>query len=357
MFSVLIYLIIFSTSSLIFAYGIKRNFKIAIAIGLFIPVVLSALRYDVGTDYQSYIRIYDLLSGISFKEYLADNFGIEIGSYLIIKFANLFNQPINVMFGISSFLTIIFFYFGLKNYEIKNQALSYFLFLTILFPQSFNAVRQYIAIAIVFYAFSFIYKNKLLKFIALILIASAFHLSAILLLPIYFIKYLAKSTKPASYLNLLKILALFLIIIISMPLIINYISNLELFSRYSDYKEVINKGNNYLFYLKGLVYLVLLLFYKQINSSNPKYLFLYIFATLDFAFASIGFIAPMISRIGLYFSLFPLVLLSILPSLFKDRLGVFVSYIAIILYGLLYFIVIYYSKGYSDIFPYDWRLL
>lgn len=357
MVSVFFYLMIFIISSLIFAYGIKRSFKPAIVTGLILPIIISALRFNVGTDYQSYVDIYDNLSGVPIKVYLSGNFNIEIGFYIIMKIASLFSNSINVMFGISSLLTTVFFYFGMKNFRIKNMALSFFLFLTILYPQSFNLVRQYIAIAIAFYAFSFISNNKLLRFMFWILIASAFHASALLLLPVYLIKNLVNNRKPESYYNLIRIIILLITTLMCIPFLISFISNIDYFNKYSNYKDVINNGSNYIFYLKGLVYIVLSLFYRQINASNPKYLYIYLFATIDFALTSIGFIAPMISRTGLYFSIFPLMILSAITCLFKDRLGIFTSYIMVVLYGSLYFIVIYYLNGYSDIFPYSWRFI
>ncbi|WP_411014247.1 EpsG family protein, partial [Salmonella sp. ZJHZ21_0024] len=69
--------------------------------------------------------------------------------------------------------------------------LSFVFFALMLFP-SLNVIRQAAAAAIIFYALYFAYERKWVIYIALIIVASIFHLSALLLvfmIPYFFINF------------------------------------------------------------------------------------------------------------------------------------------------------------------------
>jgi len=89
-------------------------------------------------------------------------------------------------------------------YKISSQPfISIFSYITLYYYfQSFNAMRQYIAIGIILVAYSFLRKNKIVAYLLATLIAIFFHNSAIvglLLLPYHFFKISKK--KPASLLK------------------------------------------------------------------------------------------------------------------------------------------------------------
>ena len=61
------------------------------------------------------------------------------------------------------------------------------LFMGLMFFFTFTYLRQMVAVGLGWLSFQYIYKRKLLKFLACVLIAATFHNSAIILLPLYFI--------------------------------------------------------------------------------------------------------------------------------------------------------------------------
>ena len=95
---------------------------------------------------------------------------------------------------------------------------------------SFNGIRQAIAISIIFLSIKYLIENKISKTIIIILIASLFHYSAIIFLPIYMIGskiYISK--------NLLIIFTLIFLLIPNIFLI-NYLQNiLSFLPKYSYY--------------------------------------------------------------------------------------------------------------------------
>ena len=87
------------------------------------------------------------------------------------------------------FITItiyILFFFVFKKYCV-NYSFALMLFMGLIFFFTFTYLRQMVAVGFGWLSFQYIYKRKLLKFLACVLIAATFHNSAIILLPLYFI--------------------------------------------------------------------------------------------------------------------------------------------------------------------------
>jgi len=350
--SLLFYLFSFSCAALLMYYGTKRNHKLIVGISLLIPIIIGGLRYNVGTDYPTYVAVYDQLSQLSLAQYLSlPSLDIEIGFYFLIKLSNLIMGNYIPLLLFSSFLTVFFFYLGLKRYNTKHTALVYFLFLTVVFPFSLNGIRQGIAISLCFLAFSFIIEHKPKKYILWIVVASLFHKSALFLLPFYFINKLIKNG--SHNFVLMKSLLLASIIYFLLPYTYELLQTTSFFSRYSAYQSITADGNNNIFYLKVVILIVILLFYKRIISHDKKNIYFLIFIVLDVVLSTLGFGSPFVKRIALYFSLFSPLLLASIPDIFSDKFGKFICYSTLVAYGLLYFYLAFYLMGQSDIFPYQ----
>ena len=150
--------------------------------------LISAIRYDVGQDYQHWLEVYSWIeNGYEGGKY------VEIGYWLlnvIIQKIPIFN--VYCLYIITS--AIIIFSFGYvikKNVNPKYWFLSLFMFIgSGIFFATLNLVRQYIAIVIVLLGLNFLMQNKYIKFILFVLFASLFHTSAFIMLifiPFYII--------------------------------------------------------------------------------------------------------------------------------------------------------------------------
>ena len=87
------------------------------------------------------------------------------------------------------FITItiyILFFFVFKKYCV-NYSFALMLFMGLMFFFTFTYLRQMVGVGLGWLSLQYIYKRKLLKFLACVLIAATFHNSAIILLPLYFI--------------------------------------------------------------------------------------------------------------------------------------------------------------------------
>lgn len=148
-------------------------------------VFVSAFRYNVGADFGNYYNYSKISSWLDdWKTVPWD----EIGNKLIALFNVTFlPEKSGVYVIIASFITIFLIVNTLgKNSE--NLTLSLLLFVFIgAYTGSFNGVRQYFAAAILFAGYRFVVERKLIKWIIIVILASCFHVTAILMVFIYFI--------------------------------------------------------------------------------------------------------------------------------------------------------------------------
>jgi len=92
----------------------------------------------------------------------------------------------NLYIGIIGCIICCGYYYLIKGYS-QIVWMSCILFLLGGFNQSLFVLRQYLAIAVIIFSFSFIIKREFLKYIVCIGIAFLFHRTAIVFLPVYFI--------------------------------------------------------------------------------------------------------------------------------------------------------------------------
>jgi len=351
--SLLFYLLSFSFSALLMYFGNKRNNKVIIGLSLAIPILISGLRYMVGTDYQTYTTMYNELWNLPFTDFFSNVFSqIEIGFFLLIKISGFITSSPFSLFVFSSFLTIIFFYLGLKRYKIKHAALVYLLYLLIIFPLTLNIVRQGVAMSISFYALSFIIERRPKQYFFWIIVASLFHISSLFLLPVYFINKIVKDDKQNSHILILsKLIALSTLIYLLWPYAFGLLDHLSSFEKYSKYQPISGGlSNTYNFELKTTA--IIVLFYRWVLTKKEDFYFL-AFMVLNLVISITGSNSETIQRIALYFSFFGFILLTNLTNVFNDKLGKFVVYSLLIIYGMFYFYIAYYLQGQANVIPYQ----
>lgn len=177
---VYIVMLIISIIFMIIATKVKKKWqKCSCYIMAFLPFFLvSALRYDLGTDY---LRRYNfdyhrIANGINVKN-------MEIGFKAIIRLCLLFSQESTVLFIVTSAITI-----GLIMYTIitrsKFPILSVLIFFLVgFFFDSLNIVRQYLAISLVVAAYPFLLeKKKYFLYALFVILAGLMHSTAFIML-------------------------------------------------------------------------------------------------------------------------------------------------------------------------------
>lgn len=148
---------------------LKRLFSIL----SFVPfAAISAARYDVGIDYFSYTRIY--------ASQMNTSDGTEPLFTVLIKALQHISSDPRIFFIVSSIIICGSYFYAIYKYS-EDPPLSILLFLlTLEYFRSMSAIRQYLALAIMFFSFSAIKQEKAKVTIPIILIASMMHNSALL---------------------------------------------------------------------------------------------------------------------------------------------------------------------------------
>jgi hypothetical protein len=158
------------------------NYYVIIFLSLVPLILISTLRYYVGTDYRTYM-VYQIPAIISNRTDVSFEYLFQI----LVKFSvNTLKSP-HWVFVIMSVLFILFV-FGYIIHFSEDISFSIFLFVgTIFYNYSFNIIRQALATAIFLYALKFVLKRNMKKYLLYIAVASLIHTSAIIYFPFYFI--------------------------------------------------------------------------------------------------------------------------------------------------------------------------
>ena len=144
--------------------------------------LLSALRMEVGNDYETYVD--------TFHE-------IYVGGYVVTE--PLFNAVVKIIcelsggenyllvFAVFAFVTIWIF-LKVMYEQADDFSMAFFLFMTLgIYFRTFNTVRYYLVLAITLHSFRYIFRKEYVKFVLLIVLAAFFHKSVLVVIPIYFI--------------------------------------------------------------------------------------------------------------------------------------------------------------------------
>lgn len=145
-----------------------------------ILTLVSGLRYMVGTDYLQYISNYSsYLTNFSIFSQPALSIVAKISSFIYNDYATWF-----FLMAVITVAPVIFMIVK-RN---KNVELAIMLYLLIgCWHFSFNIVKQTAAATILFCGYNFLKERQFLKWCIVCLIASTFHVSAVLMVPVYFL--------------------------------------------------------------------------------------------------------------------------------------------------------------------------
>lgn len=187
-------IIVYTLLALLMCYGAQRSQDTTKQARLWgwLPIILFTLvfglRYGVGVDYNNYIDTYEDTALYNSYFELLDNERHEEGFLLLIYLCHLCGAPIYIFFSIIAFIQIVLIYHAFKD---EGNILAY-IYLTLILTGFcvfffMNILRHEIAFCIFMCAVKYIRDNKLLKYWICCLLALAFHHSALLLFPLYFI--------------------------------------------------------------------------------------------------------------------------------------------------------------------------
>lgn len=311
----------------------KKNIKASLLIGAFailIPILVCGLRYNVGTDYSSYQQWFNYY--LSHKLSLKND---EIGFGLLIKAIQLVTQNSQFLFLIVAIIiNILIMAFIRKHTEFFE--LGYFLFIALYFYySSFNILRQWIAITIFLYAIRYIYNKNFKKYLLCILIACAFHKTAIITIPMYFALNMKLNKK-----NIIIVSLTILMLYVGLNTILlkaNSIFNINT-TKYLNYfnKDDTIGTNGYAYSVITMMTLLIILFTKKQyllkNEHGKEDIIMLVFMLV---FSIMGINSMVFSRLQLYFLPYLVVIIPNILKVIIKKQRKFV-YVVIIVLGFTY---------------------
>lgn len=154
-------------------------------LAFFLLVMVIGLRYGFGIDYASYLTIFDQLGNTWSVERL------EPGFYFLNWIIKWLGGSGEVMIFVCFLISLYFLNTTIQKYSPYPE-LSYLIFFSIglLFFYT-SGIRQAIAVSLSFYSFRFILEKKPYQFIAIMIVAMTFHLTALIFIPVYFLARIA----------------------------------------------------------------------------------------------------------------------------------------------------------------------
>lgn len=288
-------------------------------------LVISGLRYYVGTDYSTYKNIYDTINTTDIESSVS-----EIGYYFLNKFIYTINSDSQMIFIATSFIILLLIFITVNKYCDKFE-LALYLYITLFhFYASFNVIRQYIAIAITFYAVRYIIEHKFYKYLIAIIIASSFHTTAIIMIPFYFICKIKMDTREYLYGSIIGIISL-----LAFEKIFELCINL--IPRYTEYKESVlfTYGSASAVIVYGIIFIIIYMFRKSLIELDDKNIIYMNFLFVSVLISILTIKGVLFARIAGFFNIYAIILIPNLVDLLKKKEKRIIYY-SILCVGYLY---------------------
>lgn len=278
-----------------------KSYHLCFVMSFLVLFLVLALRDHIGTDYDSYIRIYrDVNSYGILGKRGGYGKGIEIGFAVLCRFSDiLVPNAYELMFAFMAFLTMYYLYKSIYDMSCCwYLSLCFFISFGFL-HNSMNQIRQALSMMITTYAYYFLFNDKDKKYYFLyVILAGLIHKSAYFMILFYPFSKIQITRK-----NLLTYTLVWLSI--NIPFIRDFIvlaASLTSYGGYTTYGTVqeINIAN---VYARLCMLIGSLFFAKKTLIRNPNTVIYYNSAIICLIITNIATVAnvPIFSRLASYF--------------------------------------------------------
>lgn len=290
---------------------------------------VAGLRYYVGTDFGGYYWGYtDYLQSLRDRISNWD----EPGMAVIAKIVSIFTDDGAYFIYVTAALTVALFVFTLS----KNTKDFFFVVMLYIFvgcwSGCFNGVRQYLAAAILFAGHRFIYERKFIKYCIVIFLASSFHITALIMLPIYFLV-----TRKLDIKKIVFIMVMGIVLIYSYDFIFSLVGVLkdsETGGADTQYAQNSIHPLRVVISLAPILLYFLLVLQKSSFSGEENFYMSFIFVNASITIATAN--SAYLNRASIYFAPFiPLSLLFLINKFDKNQQFI-IKAIVLILYAIVW---------------------
>lgn len=305
---------------------------------MFVAVLLSVIAglraESVGVDTANYVRLFGLIGQGEFK--LA--YGLETSfKYICAFLLTIWDHP-NFLFLVFAVVTNCFIFARLWDFRDRiSLTWATVIYIAVFYFMTFNVLRQFVAVAILFYATKYLERKKYFKFLICVMCATLFHTSALLglLFIVFDIFDWSQLTKKQK-----KIIKIFIVCGVAAVAVLG----IGIIGKYSSY------FTNVHFNFGILILLKILLFALTARSMSGEYVAnaeggysveAYSFKTVKVYYfvgmllTALGYMFDNMNRVGLYFYLFETVYIGMVMC--SKRVSVITKLIISALYLFLMF--------------------
>ncbi len=248
---------------------------------------------------------------------------------------NLFNGWSSFQFFCSAIAFFIIVTYSSAIYKWSPYPfLSFFLFILVNYVPSCFIFRQYIAMSFCIIAFRFILSRELVKFVVLVIIASCFHITALVTVPLYFLFGISPERK-----KLIGIVIGVVLFSLILEVVLSRYAPGVIGDYYSHYLE--NEGSGSFSRLIMKIFICICLIISTRGSFNDKNLYLlFLLMLMNVSVCIAGLSIPSFFRLREYFSIADIVGIPLILSVNKNNHGIrkwLVSFM-VVFYIILLFI-------------------
>ncbi|WP_237982434.1 EpsG family protein [Bacillus thuringiensis] len=291
-------------------------------------VVVSGFRNNIGDTY-FYMHAFKVSDFNWGNVQDSQNIGFSTLQMILKMYTN---DP-QVLILITALITNILIVAVLYKYSRMIELSLYVYIASGMYLVSMNGVRQYLTAAIIFAATKYILDGNWKKYFLIVLFASTFHQSALVLIPIYFV------IRRKAWSAITFILLFFAVLIV-----IGFNQFAEVLfaaigdTQYGHYKDFQEGGANILRVAVEATPLILAFIGRQkLRELFPKSDYIVNMALLGLVFMIISTQNWIFARFSIYFGLYQLILISWVVKLFTDKDQKLIYYAVLVCY-FIYFV-------------------
>lgn len=291
-------------------------------------VIISGLRSNIGDTY-FYKHAFEV-----------NDFGWEqiseqenVGFWLFQKVLKYYSEDPQILIFTGALITNVLIIYIFYKYS-RMFELSVYVYITGgLYLVSMNGIRQVMTAAIIFTATKFLIEGNWFRYTLVVLFASTFHESALILIPIYFIvRY--KAWSRATF-----VLLLFaILIVIGFDKFSQILFSTIQDTQYGHYQNFQEGGASSIRVLVYAAPLIIAYFGREkLREQFPESDYIVNMALIGLVFMIISTQNWIFARFSIYFNLYQLILISWIVMLFREKEQRFVYYAILVCYFLFYY--------------------
>lgn len=325
--------------------GFLSNFLFALS--WITLVVVTGFRSGIGTDYDDYEQFFYY---VSYGGGLNDSF--EPGYYLINVVISTFTNDSRFLFLFCSVFFFAFVYLAIQKMS-NNVGLSIFLLSCTGFTFIFmNGMRQLMAASMVMLAVCYLLEGSKKKFVALIIIASSLHFSALACLILLAFSHLSINWKSIVAITAVAAIA----VLVGAPVIIG-IASLAGYADYFSFDSGYEATTGYVqIAINAVVLAFLIVGYYVGGKTNEALRFCILMQVLSLTTALLAGEVVLIQRLQYYFGFQQIVSIPLaLKEMPNAGLRLLIGLMIVLIYIVYTFLTVE-VLGYNEVLPYGWSL-